>query len=229
MEQKFIKLFERFLSIQTGKYLQQKGKEIFDSPAEEEMVEKTVREGWNEYIESKKEDLLSMSERSIVNFFEAIELNFPHYKKRDDDVELFDEDRIDEDDFEELDEEDIEELNDELNRLADELESIPEDERQDVVMLMLAFPALQEVGFPISIFMGGDGNVQLNETQRQQIDWARQLAYKIVDMADESDVDVKKEKYDHVKEFAAAFIRRDKIDNVIEEIRNAYERGDEFG
>jgi len=224
MEQKFIELFERFLSIQTEKYLQQNGKEIFDSPGEEEMIEKKVREGWNEYIESKKEDLLSMSERSIVNFFEAIELNFPHYKKRDDDVVLFDED-----DFEELDDEDMEELNDELNRLADELESIPEDERQDVVMLMLAFPALQEIGFPISIFMGGDGNVQLNETQRQQIDWARQLAYKIVDMADEPDVYVKKEKYDHVKEFAAAFIQRDKIDNVIEEIRTAYEQGGEFG
>jgi len=240
MDQQFSKLFEKFFAVQSEKYLEVKNKEVFDSPEEKEMVKKVVQDGWDTYIETKKNDLLSMSEHSIVNFFEAIDLTFPAYGESDktdflsdemvDDDETEDFDALfNTEDSDELDDDDMEELHEELNRLADELESIPEDERQDVVMLMLAFPALQEIGFPINIFMGGDGNVQLNETQRKQIDWARQLAYKIVDMADEHDINAKSEKYDHVKEFAAAFIPEGNIEHVIDEIRIAYERGGEFG
>jgi len=230
MERKYLKLFEQFNFIQSEKYLKEVGRDDYRSESEERMVEETIRDGWNTYIETKKEDLLSMSERSIVNFFEAIELEFPRHKdiQRDSssaaDDEGYDELFNEEDDIE--NEEDyMEELNEELNRLSNELESIPENERQDVVMLMLAFPALREIGFPIDIFMSGDGSAQLNEKQRQQIDWARQLAYKIVEMIEEPKPIPKKQKHDEVRKFAAAFLPTDKIDDVIKEIQTAYEMG----
>jgi len=116
-------------------------------------------------------------------------------------------------------------LHEELERLSDELDEIPESEREDVIMLMLAFPALQEIAFPIEVFISGDGGTHLTQQQRQQIDWARQLAYKIAEMSDEEDVTERKGMLKDIEKFASAFIPKDRIDSVIREIQNTYERG----
>ncbi len=236
MEQTYKELFDRFYQIQCEKYLESAGKETFETGVEKETILKTVREGWDQYIESKKEKLLAMSEREIGNLFEAIDLEFPRYtdKKNEnlffdgDDIESLDEFYGGDDDDEDYDE-DIEALNEELNRLSDELDAIPEDEREDVVMLMLAFPALQEIGFPVDVFMGGDGSTHLTDKQREQIDWARQLAYKIVEMSDETDPEEKSAKYKEITTFAAAFVPSPKIEKVVTEIQTAYESGKNFG
>lgn len=233
MDDTFKKLFNRFYSIQCEKYFEQTGKEVFDTVDEEEAVLKAVRNGWNEYIESKKEKLLEMKDRDINSFFDAVEIEFPRFKRKydsdigfDDDDEFFDE--SDSGDDEDLDRE-MESLDEELNKLADELESIPEEEREDVVMLMLAFPALQEIGFPVEVFMSGDGSTHLTDKQRQQIDWARQLAYKIVEMVEEENPDEKRKKHDEITRFASVFVPKMKIVKVVEEIRTAYERGRGMG
>ncbi len=236
MDRQFDKLYTIFYSIQCEKYFEQTDKEIFDTTEEKNNVSKVISSGWDQYIETKKEKLLTMSERDIGNFFEAVELEFPRYARPmkgdidSDEDELFDEDieelseYYDDDDDEDLDR-DLELLNQELNELANELEDIPEEEREDVVMLMLAFPALQEIGFPVEVFLSGDGSAHLTAQQRQQIDWARQLAYKIVDMIEEDDTTQMKEKEEDVVRFASAFIPSDKIQQVITEIQTTYKRG----
>lgn len=234
MDRKFNILYEWFYSIQCNKYLEHADKEAFDTVEEKNNVSKVVRSGWNRYIETRKEKLLTMNERDIGNFFEAVDLEFPPYTRpMQDDID-FDEDEIFDDsedasdiyddDDDELDR-DLELLNQELNDLADELEDIPEEEREDVVMLMLAFPALQEIGFPVDVFISGDGSTHLTAEQRQQIDWARQLAYKIVDMIEERDGIQQKKKEEEASRFASAFIPPDKIRSVILEIQATYERG----
>ncbi len=242
MEQKFKKLFDRFYSIQCEKYFEHAGKDVFDTSDEEESILKTIRNGWNKYIESKKENLLHMKERDIDNFFDAVDIDFPRFKHiKNDDIDFDEDDFLGEDDLEDGsrifdgdDEDDdidreMELLNEELNKLSDELESIPEEDREDVVMLMLAFPALQEIGFPVEVFMSGDGSTHLTDMQRQQIDWARQLAYKIVDMAEEPDPKQKATMHKEITQFAAAFVSSSNIEKVVREIQTAYERGKNMG
>jgi hypothetical protein len=238
MEQKYKKLFERFYFIQCEKYFETTGKEVFETEAEEYLILRAIRDGWNKYIESKKENLLTMQDRDIGNFFEAVDLEFPRYTHAKDDNALSDDDigesnKFADEDFDEDligdEDEEFEFLEDELNRLSDELNAIPEDEREDVMMLMLGFPALQEVGFPVDVFMGGDGSTQLTDKQRQQIDWARQLAYKIVEMVEEENPTEKRKKNHEIIRFAAVFVPAAKIGKVVEEIRTAYERGRRMG
>lgn len=236
MDQQFEKLYALFYSIQCEKYFEQENKEIFDTTEEENNVSKSIRNGWNEFIESKKEKLLTMSGRDIGNLFEAVDLEFPRYTRPlKDDIDFdeddyFDEDveditdHYDEDDEDDLDQ-DMELLNRELNELASELEDIPEGEREDVIMLMLAFPALQEISFPVEVFLSGDGSAHLTVKQRQQIDWARQLAYKVVEMIEEDDETRKEEIEEDMTRFASAFIPPEKIQKVIREMQTAYERG----
>jgi len=236
MDPKYQQLFDHFYSTQCEKYFQQSGRDVFITESEEQAVYEAIRNGWNTYIETRKENLLVMKKRDITNFFEAVELEFPRYRNTEwsktgpesDDItdslagESMDE--FDDDNDEELDNE-IDILHEELERLSDELNEIPESERQDVIMLMLAFPALQEIAFPIEVFISGDGGTHLTQQQRQQIDWARQLAYKIVEMSDEEDVTEKNGMLKDIEKFASAFIPKDRIDAVIREIQNTYERG----
>jgi hypothetical protein len=246
METRFKSLFDRFYYIQCEKYFELTGKEVFNSADEEKLILDTIRDGWNKYIESKKENLLTMNNRDIGNLFEAIDLEFPRYKylaQEDldiDEEETYDEDEIEdfEDFFEdttgEVDDDknfdnEMEILNEELSKLSDELDAIPEEEREDVIMLMLAFPALVEIGFPVDVFMSGDGSTHLTDKQRQQIDWARQLAYKIVEMVEEENTTEKEKLSKGIRDFASAFIPLTKIDKIVAEIRKAYERGRNLG
>lgn len=236
MDQKYQQLFNHFYSIQCEKYYQQSGRDVFITESEEQAVYEAIRNGWNTYIETRKENLLAMKNRDITNFFEAVEIEFPRCRhtgnpkidpEPDDVTDSVDEESEDEfydDNDEELDNE-IDFLHEELEKLSEELDEIPESEREDVIMLMLAFPALQEIGFPIEVFISGDGSTHLTKEQRQQIDWARQLAYKIVEMSDEEDETERKEMLENIVKFASAFIPKNSIDTVIREIQNTYERG----
>lgn len=237
----FKQLYNRYCSIQRKKYFDTVGKDTFDDETESRVIEEVIRQGWDEYIETKKEKLLTMKERDIVNFFEAIDLAFPEDARKNESADLHsdpeyvgldDSDGLDELFDEEFDSEEddemsreLEMLSEELDQLSDELNSIPEEEREDVIMLMLAFPALQETGFPINAFLGGDGSVQLTDLQRTQIDWARQLAYKIVDFVEEPDEGMKKTMYEDIRRFAMEFVPPSKVESVIQEIQEAYERG----
>jgi hypothetical protein len=246
METRFKSLFDRFYYIQCEKYFELTGRGVFNSADEEKIILNTIRDGWNKYIESKKEKLLTMNNRDIGNLFEAIDLEFPRYKydvqegPDIDEEETFDGDEVEDlDDFfedttgEEDDDKDfdnvMEMLGEELNKLSDELEAIPEEEREDVIMLMLAFPALVEIGFPVDVFMSGDGSTHLTDKQRQQIDWARQLAYKIVEMVEEENINEKNRKNEEITRFASVFVPKSKINKVVMEIREAYERGRRTG
>jgi hypothetical protein len=236
MDAKFQELFKRFYSVQCEKYLQNSGRNSFGTRSEELAVYRAILDGWNTYIETGKEKLLTMKHRDIINFFEAVELGFPRHRSTErSEIDSASDDAFDpdseepDDEFEgdedELPENEMDFLQEELERLSDELDEIPESEREDVIMLMLAFPALQEIGFPIDVFISGDGSTHLTAQQRQQIDWARQLAYKVVAVADEEDENEKNELFADTVHFASAFIKKDRIDSVIREIQTTYERG----
>jgi hypothetical protein len=239
----------RFLKVQCKKYLEYARKSDFETDREMDSVAKIIREGWETYIESKREQLLAMSERDVLNFFDAIELDYGGVAVNANDAETDDTvsdggPEIEFDDDEDIDDlfdadygdEDLEDLEDSLDfdadmldeEMSNELESLPENEREDVILLMLAFPALQEIGFPIKVFMGGDGGTHLTDIQRKQIDWARQLAGKIVQMYEETVSEKKEELYREIEAFAVAFIPPSKVGKVIAEIQRAFQRGRDY-
>jgi hypothetical protein len=214
------KRYELFKEIQRKQYFLASGKKGYTRSIEENLIENIIHRGWEESVVPEQNALAGKSERELIAFFETIRLEFPIFS--DDDLSDQTEDEyIDLDDIEEFDEI----MEEDIDSFSRELDSIPDENREDVLMLMLAFPALQTIGFPITVFLSGDGGAQLTDRQRQQIDWARQLAYKVVEMIETKKKSDTNKLQQEAERFAAAFVPKDKIRSVIDEIREAYVRG----
>jgi hypothetical protein len=209
-------LYELFRHTQRKQYFLASGKKGYTRSIEENLIENIIRRGWEESVLPERNTLAGKSERELIAFFKTIELEFPIFSDDDLSDEYIDLDDIEE--FDEIMEEDI-------DSFSRELDSIPDENREDVLMLMLAFPALQTIGFPITVFLSGDGGAQLTDRQRQQIDWARQLAYKVVEIVETKKKSEKNKLQQEAERFAAAFVPKDKVGSVIDEIREAYVRG----
>jgi hypothetical protein len=226
-----IDLENDFRSIQLARYFTLAAKKDFTTSEEAEIINRLITTAYTKFIEPVRKKLLNMNTKERLRYFNNVDIDFPLYPDRDNGLGDIEFDTDDEDlGFDE--EKEMEELLDRLE--VDDIEEpdgdyifdgIPEEEREDVVMLMIAFPALREAGFPIDIFLGGAKHPDLSDKQRQQIDWGLQLAYKIADIERTKSTAKRKKLIDDLRTFAGFFLPEEKIDSVIKEMRITYRKG----
>ncbi len=236
-------LRREFILTQLKKYLTLRNKNDYTTSEEKEILLRLIDRAFHTNIEPELDTFLDMGKNERDSRFFAVKVDFPVYPGDADPEAPAEQDDtgIGEDtsaEFEESeaesidDDEDLDGLiddddGDDWEELADEdvFEEIPEEDREDVVMLMIAFPALREAGFPIDRILGGDYKTDLSDRQRQQIDWGLQLAYKVSDLESSGDPKIRRELLDDLREFAAAFLPDEKIDLIISEMRETYRKG----
>jgi hypothetical protein len=223
-----------FRDVQLGRYFMLTAKKDFSTSEEAEIINRLISTAYVKYIEPVRKKLSVMNSKERTIYFSNINIEFPLYPGRENELEEIEVD-ADDVEFDIEEDEDLAELLDQLedddlehlDELDDEdiFDGIPEEDREDVVMLMIAFPALKEAGFPLDIFLAGTKHPDLSEKQRQQIDWGLQLAYKVAEIEQTRNTTKRKRLFNDLRTFAGAFLPEKKIDNVLKEMKKTYRKG----
>jgi hypothetical protein len=226
-----IDLENDFRNIQLARYFTLAAKKDFTTSEEAEIIHRLIGTAFTKLIEPVRKKLVIMNTKERLGYLCNIDIDFPLYPDRqnrlgdiefepDDTDQEFDEDEDMEELFDRLEDDDIEEPDGDYI-----FDGIPEEEREDVVMLMIAFPALREAGFPIDIFLSGSNHPDLSDKQRQQIDWGLQLAYKVSDIERTKSTAKRKKLLGDLRTFAGSFLPEEKLDSVIKEMQITYRKG----